>query len=41
MLTVRNACGTDRSDSSAVLMITGKVMIESVNEAAAALAALR
>jgi hypothetical protein len=29
MLTVRNACGTDRRASSAVLMMTGSVMIES------------
>ena len=34
MLTVRNAWGTERNDSSAVLMMTGKVMIESVKEAA-------
>src|SRR6266542_2297660 len=34
ILTVRNACGTERSASSAVLMMTGSVMIESVREAA-------
>jgi hypothetical protein len=34
MLTVRNACGTARSASSDVLMMTGMVMIERVNEAA-------
>ncbi len=34
ILTVRNACGTERNDSSAVLMMTGRVMIESVSEAA-------
>ena len=34
MLTVRKAWGTARNDSSAVLMMTGKVMIESVSDAA-------
>ncbi len=33
-LTVRKACGTARRASSAVLMMTGRVMMESVNEAA-------
>src|SRR5512143_1350066 len=33
MLTVRNDCGTARKASSEVLMITGRVMIESVSEA--------
>ncbi len=34
ILTVRNACGTARRASSEVLMMTGMVMIERVNEAA-------
>ena len=34
ILTVRKLCGTDRNASSAVLMITGSVMIDSVNEPA-------
>lgn len=34
ILTVRKACGTARNASSEVLMITGRVMIESVSEAA-------
>ena len=34
MLTVRKLCGTDRSASSAVLMITGSVMIASVSDPA-------
>ena len=34
MLTVRKDCGTARRASSAVLMMTGRVMMESVSEAA-------
>ncbi len=34
MLTTRKDCGTARSASSVVLMITGRVMIDRVSEAA-------
>src|SRR3989304_539915 len=37
MLTTRNDWGTDRKDSSAVLMIMGKVMIEGVRDPASKL----